>query len=210
MALIIGTKKIWDFWAPRYENLWAQRYSLGPGRKAIHRHIKEKGLNPVRILDIGCGVGQLAFELAQDWPMATVIAADYSAGMMQRARDSYQVHNISFIEGSLWETPASPPYDLIVSTHSFPYFPDKLLAAQKMYELLSPGGRLLIVQGNTNNFYDWLWMRFVKLTVSESEFLSVSSIRNILSRAGFTLGEVRSADTAWFIPSIYLVEGIKL
>jgi trans-aconitate methyltransferase len=209
MALNIGKKEIWNYWAPRYEKLWSQYFALGPGRAIIHKHLSESDLEPRRILDIGCGVGQLAFELANNWPEAEVVAADYSPGMIERARRDYSAPNLTHLHGSLEDLSERGPFDLIVSTHSFPYFPDKRLAAQRIYDLLDDHGRVLIVQANNNNFYDSLWLIFVKLTVSKAEYLSVKKLQDILSRTGLVPGAVRPIETAFFIPSVFMVEGIK-
>ncbi|MCB0629705.1 MAG: class I SAM-dependent methyltransferase [Saprospiraceae bacterium] len=210
MALTtIGKKEIWNYWAPRYEKLWSQHFALGPSRNLIHDHLAASDFQPNRILDIGCGVGQLAYELATRWPKAEVVAADYSAGMIARAKRDYAAPNITHIHGSLEDIPNHKPFDLIVSTNAFPYFPDKNLAARQMWKLLAPNGRTLIVQANHNNFYDALWLIFVKLTVSQAEYLSVEDLKEVLQQAGFTIGKVRPISTAFFIPSVFLVEGVR-
>jgi hypothetical protein len=78
-----------------------------------------------------------------------------------------------------------------------------------MYGLLRPGGRVLIIQGNRNSTYDAIWLFFVKFTTTEARFHSVEELQIILGEAGFEIGVVRSIDKCFFVPSIYLVEGIK-
>jgi trans-aconitate methyltransferase len=209
MALIIGTKKIWNVWAPFYNKIWGfQQFSLRPTRSFVHKYMAEAGIQPTRILDIGCGVGELAQELALQWPEASVLGVDYSDGMIARAKKDFTAPNLAYIHGSLEDIPEGQQFDLIVSTHSFPYFPDKLKAAEMMRQLLVPGGRIFVIQGNTNNAYDAAWLALVKLGVSKADFLAVKSVRSILEEAGFRVGTVRRIDTASFIPSIYLVEGL--
>ena len=210
MALIFGSKKIWNVWAPVYNKIWGfQRFSLRPTRKFVFKYLEESGCKPKSILDIGCGIGELSFELSQHWPKTKILAVDYSDGMIARARKDYKAPNIVHLLGSLEDIPANKKFDLIVSTHSFPYFPDKLKAAKTMRNLLLPGGRLLIIQGNTNNFYDAAWLALVKLGVSKCDFISVEKVKSILQESGFTIGTVQRVDTAFFIPSIYMVVGYK-
>lgn len=210
MALIIGTKRIWNVWAPVYNKIWGfQRFSLRPTRRFVHRYLEQEDLHPKDILDIGCGIGELSLELSQRQPEARILAVDYSDGMIARAKKDYAAPNITHVLGSLEDVPADRRFDLIVSTHSFPYFPDKNKAARKMWDLLEPGGRLLVIQGNTNNRYDAAWLALVKLGVSRADFLPVREVKSILQGAGFVIRTVRRVDTAFFIPSIYLVEGIK-
>jgi len=210
MALAIGTKRIWNVWAPFYNKIWGfQRFSLRPTRKFVHKYLEAAGCKPQQILDIGCGVGELSSELSRRWPGARILGVDYSDGMIARAKKDFSAPNIEYLLGSLEDIPADRKFDLIVSTHSFPYFPDKLQAARVMKNKLTPGGRLLIIQGNTNNLYDAAWLALVQLGVSKANFISVKKVRSILQEAGFRIGTVQRVDTAFFIPSIYMVEGFN-
>ena len=168
-----ANRDVWDFWAPRYEGLWAQRWSLGPSRRLIHRHLDAVLPDAERILDLGCGVGQLARELALGRPASEIVG-----------------------------------FDAIVCTHAFPYFPDKPASMAAMAALLRPGGRLLIIQANTENLYDRLWLLFVRLTTTPSRYLGAAGLHDLMAGAGLTPGVVRPVDKPRWIPSIQLVEGI--
>jgi trans-aconitate methyltransferase len=208
--MAIASKRIWNVWAPIYNKIWGfQQFSLRPTRRFVHKYLQEIGLEPKSILDIGCGIGELSYELAQHYPVCKILAVDYSDGMIARAKKDYSALNIEYIHGSLEDIPAGRKFDLIVSTHSFPYFPYKLKAAQTMKCLLNQGGRILIIQGNTNNWYDAAWLALVKLGVSKADFLAVAKVESIIRDAGFRIGTVRRVETKYFIPSIYMVEGIK-
>ena len=210
MALVIGTKRIWNVWAPFYNKIWGfQRFSLTPTREFVHKYLDESGLCPKNILDIGCGVGELSYELSQRWPNAKILGVDYSEGMIARAKKDYTAPNIEYIMGSLENIHENRKFDLILSTHSFPYFPEKLQAATTMKKMLLKGGRIIIIQGNTNNLYDAAWLAFVKLGVSKADFISVKKVKSILQEAGFRIGTVKRVNTAFFIPSIFMVEGIN-
>ena len=78
-----------------------------------------------------------------------------------------------------------------------------------MYRLLRSEGRILIIQGNSNNLYDAIWLFFVKFTTTRARFCSVAELESLIAGAGFEIGLVRSIDKCFFIPSVYLVEGIK-
>lgn len=202
-------KSIWDFWAPRYEKLWSQHFALGPSRKLIHKHIIESNLKPTRILDIGCGVGQLSFELAKRWSDATVVGIDTSPAMVKKAQSQYALKNIEYQLTSLEELKHIDPFDIIVSTNAFPYFPDKKRALLTMETLCKENGRVLLLQACNQNYYDTLWLIFVKLTVSKATYYRKETVRDMLIEAGFIGRIVKNIDTAFFIPSVYLIEGIK-
>lgn len=202
-------RTIWDYWANRYERVLAQHFSLGPARRLIHEHLDAVAPEARRILDIGCGVGQLAHELALKRPSAEIIAVDSSLDMITHARRDHAAPNITHIHGSLKDIPKGLEFDIITSTHSFPYFRDKQQAAATIYHRMCKGGRFLIIQANTNNIYDAVWLFFVKFTTTTAEYFSVNKLVSILQKASFQIGLVRSIDKCFFIPSIYLVEGIK-
>jgi 2-polyprenyl-3-methyl-5-hydroxy-6-metoxy-1,4-benzoquinol methylase len=202
-------RDIWDFWAPRYEELWAQRYSLGPTRRLIHEHLDAHAPDAERILDVGCGVGQLAWELARRRPGCEIIGCDASADMLARAERDYTAPNLRYLHGSVEAVERGTGFDAIVCTHAFPYFPDKPASMMAMAERLRPGGRLLIVQANTENRYDQAWLLIVRLTTTPSRYDSAAGLHALMSDAGLQPGQVRSVDKPRWIPSIQLVEGIR-
>jgi 2-polyprenyl-3-methyl-5-hydroxy-6-metoxy-1,4-benzoquinol methylase len=200
---------IWDFWALRYERLYAQHFALGPSRRLVLDHLRARGVQPERILDLGCGVGQLARELATSYPTAHITAIDPSPGMIVRAQRAYAHATIEYHCGTVDDILPDERFDLIVSTHAFPYITHQADAMQRCHDLLLPGGRLLIVQGNTENLYDRLFYLFVKLTVSTSAYLSTRTLTTMMTAVGFTYGAITPLPRARFIPSIHLVEGIR-
>ena len=202
-------RDVWDFWAPRYEGLWAQRYSLGPSRRLIHEHLDAVAPDATRILDVGCGVGQLAQELAQRRPGAEVVGCDASPDMIERAQRDYTASNLSYHTGPVEVMERGSGFDVLVCTHAYPYFPDKPASMTAMAALLRPGGRLLIIQANTENLYDRSWLLIVRLTTTPSRYHSAAGLHGLMQGAGLTPGIVRSVSKPRWIPSIQLVESIK-
>lgn len=202
-------RDIWDFWAPRYEGLWAQRYSLGPSRRLIHQHLDAVAPAATRILDVGCGVGQLARELAERRPGCEVVGCDASPDMIARATRDYTAPNLGYHLGPVQRMERGDGFDVVVCTHAFPYFPDKPAAMAAMAALLRPGGRLLIIQANTENLYDRTWLLIVRLTTTPSRYHSAAGLHDLMRAAGLTPGVVRSVEKPRWIPSIQLVEGTR-
>ncbi len=203
-----ANRDVWDFWAPRYEGLWAQRWSLGPSRRLIHRHLDAVLPDAERILDLGCGVGQLARELALGRPASEIVGCDASPEMIERAKNDYTAANLRYQLATVEALDRGSGFDAIVCTHAFPYFPDKPASMAAMAALLRPGGRLLIIQANTENLYDRLWLLFVRLTTTPSRYLGAAGLHDLMAGAGLTPGVVRPVDKPRWIPSIQLVEGI--
>jgi 2-polyprenyl-3-methyl-5-hydroxy-6-metoxy-1,4-benzoquinol methylase len=200
---------VWDFWAPRYEGLWAQRYSLGPTRRLIQAHITAAAAGATRFLDLGCGVGQLAAEIAHAHPGAEVLGCDPSAAMIARAVRDYAAPNLHYLHCDVTRVTRGTGFDVITCTHAFPYAPDKPATLRAMAALLRPGGRLLIAQANTENLYDWAWLLFVRLTTTPSHYHSATGLHALMREAGLRPGVVRSVEKPFWIPSIQMVEGIS-
>lgn len=163
----------WSFWAPRYERLWAQRYSLRPTREAVRARLRR--LAPARVLDAGCGTGQLCGEIAADF------AADFAAGRLwiegldrtpamiavaRRRRPAlhFRVGDVSQLD------PPATPYDAVVCTHAFPYLPEPADAMARLRAQLAPGGALLLAQACADSLYDRLFLAAVRLTTGPAQY----------------------------------------
>jgi 2-polyprenyl-3-methyl-5-hydroxy-6-metoxy-1,4-benzoquinol methylase len=202
-------RTIWDFWAARYEGLWAQHFSLRPSRELVHARLVEVGLPADgRALDLGCGVGQFASELADRQPGLELVGVDPSAGMIERASADYARDNVSYAVGTWSDVQRGSGFDLITCMHAFPYVPNKVAAMAHFGELLRPGGRLLIVQANTETWFDAGFLLFVKLTTTAAAYHGSADLHALMADAGLAAGVVRGIDKPFFIPSIQVVEGV--
>ena len=90
--------KIWDYWSNHYNNLWVQKLSLEPTRKAVSEEILNIA-NPTKklsILDVGCGTGQLLSDLNQKMNQYYVrfTGIDLSEKMLQRSPISDRIEYI--------------------------------------------------------------------------------------------------------------------
>lgn len=198
-------KKIWDSYASWYEKLLAQKFALGPSRKLILKNLADIPEN-AKILDIGCAIGQLCREIKIQYPGAEVTGIDPAEKMIERAKALSENTNIRFITTEAEKLPEDEKFDIIVSTNAFPYVMDKKYFLQCLHNHLNPGGRLLILFANTNNWYDALWLVFVKLTTSKAEYLSNKKMSSLLKICNFNIKSIQRIETAFFIPSVYMFE----
>lgn len=199
-------RTIWDFWAPRYEDLWAQSFALGPSRALMHEWMAEFVPSARRVLDVGCGAGQFARELVERMPRVRVMAVDPSPMMIKRATTDYVHERITYINGYLGDVPRGGGFDAIVSCHALPYVSDAVEAFCCMKDLLREGGRIAILHGNTENLWDRLFLTFVKVTTTRATYYSTRTLRSLLKKAGLCPGEPRPLRTWFFVPSIHLVQ----
>jgi SAM-dependent methyltransferase len=96
-----------------------------------------------RVLDVGCGTGLLAQELARHF--ATVLAIDISAPMIAIARAKRSAQNIEYRVADASSAEIEGSFDAIVSHTAFHHVKDLAGTLTRLKALLAPHGRFLIV-----------------------------------------------------------------
>jgi len=135
-----------DAWSRIYDLPLVQRATYRPVHDVVLRALHETGSR--RVLDIGCGTGQLAARIHQELPAAAIVGCDFSAGMLARA--AARLDAINWVRGDAGRLPFHDRiFDAIVSTEAFHWFPDQDGALRELYRVLRPGGRLLLALVNT-------------------------------------------------------------
>lgn len=94
-------------------------------------------------LDIGCGSGILAFELAQYYD--NVIAVDLSAKMLDIARKKRSAPNIEYIQMDASKLAIDRKFDLIVSATTFHHLPNLPASLAAIKKLLNPHGKIVFL-----------------------------------------------------------------
>jgi len=94
----------------------------------------------LRVLDLGCGAGQLAHHLATTGA-AEVVGVDVSERMLALARAEWAHSRVTYCREAL-ETVAFPParFDLVVSSLVLHYVDDYPGLVRRIAEWLTPGG----------------------------------------------------------------------
>jgi 2-polyprenyl-3-methyl-5-hydroxy-6-metoxy-1,4-benzoquinol methylase len=96
-----------------------------------------------RVLDVGCGEGMLARQLAPLVPH--VVGLDQDAASLDLARRQDTDGKIGFIRGDFLSHPFTPAsFDMITSVAVLHHM-DNRAAFDRMSQLLAPGGTLVIV-----------------------------------------------------------------
>jgi len=117
-----------------------------------------------RILDVGCGPGEITCYLAQKFPDKTFLGVDHSSVGVQKAeknRARLGLNNVSFEARDFFENPPDGPFDIVLFLDAFHHFKDPQATIAQV-EMLSD--RILLIephgdsQGNQVRSIDFDWL----------------------------------------------------
>jgi SAM-dependent methyltransferase len=138
-------RRLFDLWSLFYDAPWVQRLTYRPGQDAVVAALRQAP--PQRVLDVGCGTGQLAARLRRELPGIRVVGCDFSRGMLARARA--RSREVDWVQADGGRLPfGAGCFGAVVSTEAFHWFPDQEEALAEFHRVLAPGGRLLVALVN--------------------------------------------------------------
>jgi SAM-dependent methyltransferase len=149
---------VWDDEAQTFDEA-ADHGLLDPAVRAAWRDLLLDLLPPApaRVADLGCGTGTLSLLLTEEG--YDVTGVDFSPEMVRRARA--KVPGVAFIEADAAAPPLDPAaYDVVLSRHVLWAMPEPAAALARWVDLLSDGGRLVLVEGS--------WSTGAGLTAAET------------------------------------------
>ena len=152
-----------------------------------HRFVSEYGNHLIellapqkdeKVLDIGCGTGDLANELYEHG--INVIGIDYAESMVEQAQQKYP--HIRFEVGDITQLPYEDEFDAILSNAVLHWIKSPKLALESIYQSLQSGGRFVAEFGGKGNVSN----------------LTTNIIREV-REAGYAFDEKKFP---WYFPSI--------
>ncbi|WP_276354607.1 class I SAM-dependent methyltransferase [Cohnella caldifontis] len=142
-----------------------------------------------RILDFGCGTGDLAAKIAGSG--ADVEGVDISPEMAERARSKYPSLKFHCADGTKWRP--DRPFHSVFSNAALHWIKDAEGAARTIADCLLPGGKLAAEFGGAGNVRSIVDANFTMLTERGLEsgfalpwyFPSIGEYASLLEKNGF-------------------------
>ena len=140
----------WNRRAPSFDDDFGHSIRT-PGERAAWDRILALVLEArpgLDALDVGCGTGFLALELAAHGHQ--VVGVDFAPAMIEEARRKAAARDLSvrFEEADAEQLPFAPRrFDLVISRHVLWTLPHPEAAIDEWIRVLRPGGRLAVVDG---------------------------------------------------------------
>lgn len=137
------------FWDEHWDQ-WRERKTLSEWKDRRHAAIVARlsalSLRDPEIIDLGCGPGYYTQNLSK---FGHTTGLDLSEHAIEKAREKYP--GIEFIAGNLYDYPLPHEhYDVVVAQEAFDHVEDQKRFLDRVYEILVPGGYLIV--SCTNRF----------------------------------------------------------
>ncbi len=104
----------------------------------------------MRVVDLGCGTGELTRALHERLGAAETLGLDASPAMLARSAD-YAGDGLRFERGDIAEFAPAQPFDLVFSNAALQWVPDHERLLPRLAAALRPAGGQLAIQMPTND-----------------------------------------------------------
>ena len=141
-----GVQRMFDRVAPRYD-LVNTVLSFGQDRRWREAAARATGLAAGEVaVDVACGTGRLAVELARLEPGATVIGLDFAREMVRRA-DPRGCRHLSFAVADAMRLPlADASVDVVTIAFGLRNLTEPVQGLLELRRVLRPSGRLVVCE----------------------------------------------------------------
>lgn len=144
------------------------------------------------VLDIGCGKGELAADLAAR-AGAQVTGLDFNPASLAFARDRFGESGVDFVEGNALDWQPPHPYDVVMLSNVLEHIGPRVELLRRLNEAARPGRFLIRVPSSER---DWLvplrrelGLDYFSDPTHETEY-TVDQLRHELEDAGLELEEL--------------------
>ena len=123
-------------------------FSINFGKYLSRRFLPDE-FTAGKVLDVGCGGGQLCEWMAVNYGELEISGLDYSTEQIKLANDRFASagYEADFIHGSALEMPIEDnSFDYVFSVGSIKHWPDRIVGLKECFRVLKPGGTLALCE----------------------------------------------------------------
>ena len=151
-------------------------------RKEMQRLVSGLILPGSKVLEVGCGIGDLAASLHD----CQVVGVDISSRAVEIARSRHPGGDFRVLDVEVDPLPPEQ-FDLVVLSETVGHLVDVQHALERLRTLLKPEGKIIVT------YYNYLWEPLLKLAEKvgykdrwpEQNWLSMNDVENLLDLSGF-------------------------
>lgn len=138
------------------QNRTAVKKQIDVAENVIEEELEESNKDKLRVLDIGCGIGELVGILEKRDEIEEVVGLDRSKGMVDAAKDYTQVESRVIEDNIIRPDNRYSNFDIAFMFRTFTYLYEDIEvehALKNISELLNPGGLLAFDCVNKNRLW---------------------------------------------------------
>lgn len=183
--------------AAQYDASWA-RYTVGTLRRSL-AHIRWSGRE--RVLDIGCGTGEVERLLVPQMPDLRFAALDLSADMLQVARAKFAPRfPLCWMRGHAQHLPfADQSFEVALNLNSFHYFDRPVETLREFRRTLVPGGVCVLTDWCTDRWrFRAIDLGMRLFDPAHHKIHHSTALRDSFVEAGFEDVELETYKVGWF------------
>jgi ubiquinone/menaquinone biosynthesis C-methylase UbiE len=107
---------------------------------------------PLRVLDLGTGLGHVAFQVARlldsEGSVLGVDAAERLLTVAEQRRAAAQLSGVAFVRADVREFAASERFDAIVARLLLFHLPDRAVVLRRQLDALAAGGTMILIESD--------------------------------------------------------------
>ena len=140
-----------------------------------------------KILDVGCGTGELLYVFENGYKNVEAHGLDISPKMLEKAKE--RTSNVEYKEGNVEKLPYdNDTFDIVVNSASFHHYENPQKALEEMRRVLKPGGKLYVLDSVRDygpiSFLPYYW-DFVEAKQCYTKHLKSKRFKELFKIVGF-------------------------